>query len=99
MKSVNRKILCKPYVSSKSIKSEVTKGMAMIVQKSTLVGLKVLMDAQVDADTLIKKDSYVYISEEVLHNQPIYQKPLTASCLEEPFVTVDFGHVVFVGEK
>lgn len=98
MKSFNRKILCEPYVSKGAATSEIKKGMAFVKQKSAVVGLKVLMDAQIDDKITIKKGDSIYILEEVLHNQTSYQKPLTSDALKEPFVLIDFGHVVFVGE-
>lgn len=99
MKSYNRKILCEPYISKGAIESEVKKGMAFVKQKSKVVGLKVLIDAQIDENIIIKKGSFVYVLEEILHNQTSYQKPLTADVINEPFVVIDFGHVVFTGER
>jgi hypothetical protein len=98
MKSFNRRLVCEPYTSKGAATSEVKRGMAFIKQKSAVIGLKVLMDAQIDDTIIIKKGQSVYILEEVLHNQTAYQKPLTSDALKEPFVLVDFGHVIFTGE-
>jgi hypothetical protein len=72
--------------------------MAFVKQKTKVIGLKVVVDAQVDNELVIKRGSVVYIPEEVLYNQTSYQKPLTAERIKEPFVVIDFGHVIFVGE-
>jgi hypothetical protein len=98
MKSYNRKLVCEPYVTAGGIQSEVKKGMTFIKQKSAVVGLKVLMDAQIDDKISIAKGSIVYLTEELLSTQPSYQKPLTSDAIKDPFVVVDFGHVLFVGE-
>jgi hypothetical protein len=99
MNSFNRKIVCEPYVSKGAIESEVKKGMTFIKQKSKIIGLKVLMDAQIDQNLIIPKGSFVYILEEILYNQTAYQKPLTSEVVETPFVVVDFGHVIFAGDN
>lgn len=98
MISFNRKIVCEPYVSKGAIESEIKKGMAFVKQKSKVIGLKILMEAKIDEKTTLPKGFLVYILEEVLHTQTNYQKPLTCDAIKEPFVLVDFGHVIFVGE-
>lgn len=98
MISFNRKIVCEPYVSKGAIQSEVKQGMSFIKQKSAVIGMKVLMDARIDDSIEIKAGSLVYILEETLHNQAAYQKPLSSTGVKEPFVLIDFGHVVFTGE-
>ena len=98
MKSYNRKVICEPYVSKGAIQSEIKGGMSFIKQKSSVIAMKVLMDAQIDDKLTLKAGSSIYILEETLHNQASYQKPLTSIGVKESFVMVDFGHVVFIGD-
>lgn len=96
IKSFNRKIVCEPYKATNGLKSKVSRGVAVVQQKTEVVGLKVLRDAKVDNDLELKSGDVVYLKEETLHTIKQYQYPLECVDIEEPFVIVDFGHVDFV---
>lgn len=96
IKSFNRKIVCEPYKGSTGLKSKVTRGVAVVQQKTEVVGLKVLRDAKIDDSLELSAGDVVFIKEETLHTIKQYQYPLECEAIEEPFVIVDFGHVDFV---
>lgn len=100
IRSVNQLLVCEPYKGTKGLKSKVSSGMAVVQQKTEMIGLKVLRDAQISESRTIKKGSVVFIKEEVLYTyREQYGTPLNCSEISEPFVLVNYGHVAFVKEQ
>jgi len=99
IKSFNHQIITEPYKGSTGIKSKISSGVAVVQQKSGVIGLKVLRDAIVDDALTIKKGATVYVREDILHTNKNYAHPLECDEISEPFVLMNFAHVAFVKEK
>jgi hypothetical protein len=94
-RSLNNRLIVESY-KKEGLKSSVNNGFAMIAQKVSLKGLKVLMDSNLPDGTSIQKGSTAYIKEEILHTQQWAQKALEADTLPVPFLIVDMSFVEFV---
>lgn len=100
IKSFNNQIACEPYQGSRGLKSKISAGVAVVQQKTEVIGLKVLADAQINDSISIKKGDKIYIKEETLYNhKEMYSRPLKLESIKEPFVLANFSHVVFVEGK
>jgi len=99
MKSINNKLLLKPYEGDRKIKATVSGGFATVTQKSTLVGLEVLADfnRETEGSPLIKKGDMVYFQEELLYASEWARKTYDCPSIEEKFIIADIGSVVCVG--
>ena len=101
-KSLNNRLILETYKTDGSIKSEVKNGFAFAQQKSSVVGLRVLVDASIQEglyNRTIPVGSKVYLLEEALHTQPWAKKILTSDATSEPFIIVNVSDVQFVVEK
>lgn len=100
MRSMNNRLVVEPYLSDRAIKlSQNGSGFAMIQQKVSLVGLKVLMDArlQYHSETVfVSAGSTVFVREELLHSQPWAKQLLESKAVEGKFMIVDISHVEFI---
>jgi len=102
--TVNRKIMVKPYISDRKIKSKVSNGFASIIQKSNIIPLEVMADSDLGPNTLsehtyLKKGSMVYVLEEFLH---AHQKVLTKFTIKdkgEEFMLIDYSNVIMIEAK
>jgi len=99
MKSYNMQIITEPYKGSTVIKSKISSGVAVVQQKSGVIGLKVLRDAVIDDKLTISKGDTVFIREDILHVNKNYSAPLECSEMSDQFVLVNFAHVAFVKGK
>lgn len=100
MKSVNHMVIVEPYAGPKGLKSKITSGVAVVQQKTGVIGLKVLADAEISDKISIKAGSTVYIKEETLYTlKEQYSKPLECDAVGKPFVLAQYQHVVFVKEE
>ena len=97
--SFNNQIVAEPYKGSRGIKSKVSSGVAVIQQKSGVIGLKVLENAVINDQLTIKKGDTVFLREEVLHVNSQYSNVLECSTIKKPFTLINFAHVVFVEVK
>lgn len=99
MISVNNKLILEPYKGDGKIKASVNSGFAQIKQKSTLIGLKVLADASINAANSsfeITKGSTVYIEEEVLHTQDWSKRTYETEDIDGKFIMVDYHYIRIV---
>lgn len=94
-RSMNNRLIVEAY-KKEALRATEKNGFAMVSQKITLKGLKVLVDAKLNDDTLVPVGSIVYIKEEVLHTQAWAQKPLECEAIGEPFLIVDLNFVEFI---
>ena len=94
-RSMNNRLIVEAY-KKEGLKTVVNQGFAMIEQKVSLKGLKVLMDAQLSDGTFVAKGSTAYIKEELLHTQPWAKQSYTCNFLNEPFMPIDITHVDFI---
>lgn len=99
MKSTNHIVITEPYKGARGIKSKISSGVAVVQQKTGVIGLKVLMDAEISKDILVKAGSTVYIKEEILVQfADQYSKALESDAVGQPFVPANYAHVLFVDE-
>lgn len=96
IKSYNQQVICEPYLGARGIKSKISSGVAIVQQKTSVIGLKVLRDAVIDDSITIKKGDTLFIKEEILHTYKEFSQPLECSDISAPFILVNFGHVSFV---
>lgn len=113
MKSIN-KFIVETYKEDRALKTTIQNGFAMVSQKVTVKGLRLLADAiitnapavstSVDGISAtgpltIKAGSTVFIKESSLQSQPWAKVTLSAEGIEGDFMIVDPAHVEFVSEK
>lgn len=109
--SLNNRFVVEPYTTDRGLKATERNGFAMITQKISLKGLKLLVDAKltgygneslsIDGSSMsgpftVKAGSFIYIREELLHTQVWAQKPLECDGIEGKFIIVDASYVEFV---
>lgn len=98
MVSIN-KIITVPYKHSGKLKTQVKSGFATVSQKSTLVKLEVLFDAQVlvgDSVQKVNKGQFVYLSEEILHSAVWAKQIMTTEGFNSEFIVIDPVYVIGV---
>ena len=88
MKSINNKLLLESYKGSGKIEQEVHNGFATVKQKSTLIGLVLVANANVD-NINIPKGSLVFFEESVLFKASWAKTKFTASHVEGEFIVAD----------
>jgi len=99
IKSANQMIICEPYKGNTGLKAKITSGVAVVQQKTEVVGLKVLQDTEIKDGLIIKKNSIIYIKEEVLlTHSKIYATPLSCVEFSVPFVLAHYSHIAFIKE-
>lgn len=107
MKTFNKFIL--ETYKPEALKSEIKHGLAMVSQKNNLVGLKLLVDAQISsygtlaidglsAPYVVRKGTVVYIREEILHTSVWAKNSLKSAKIEGNFIIVDPAFVEMVDE-
>lgn len=109
--SLNNRFIVEPYVTDRGLKATERNGFAMITQKISLKGLRLLVDAQLtgfgqqstaydgisaSGPLRVPAGSLIYIREELLHTQIWAQKPLECDSIEGKFIIVDASNVEFV---
>jgi hypothetical protein len=95
--SINNLVVCKPYGGSRGLRANVSSGVAVLQQKTQVIGLEVLMDAE---DLGISKGDLVYVKEEILYNhKDTYSNPLKCEKVDGPFILAHYAHVVMVEKK
>ena len=93
--SFNNRFIVEMY-KKEALRSKEKHGFAMIDQKLSLKGLKLLVNARLNDGTVVPKDSLVYVKEETLHTQQWAQKALECEGVSEPFLVVDLNYVEFI---
>lgn len=108
--SLNNRLILEPYTSDRTVKSTVGGGFALIQQKVSLKGLKVLMDANferlgtfsmdgITTPKMITRGSIAYIREELLFTQEWAKRLFECEGVEGKFMIVDIAHVDFIDYK
>lgn len=64
--STNNKLILQPYEQGQGLKSEIRNGIAFVSQKTTLVGLKLLVEARLADGSYLPAGSVVYLDESLL---------------------------------
>jgi len=94
-RSLNNRLLVEVYKKGE-LRSKISNGFATIDQKSTLKGLRVLVEGKLGDGTIVRKDSIAYIREEALHTQQWAQKHLECELIGQPFLIVDANFIEFI---
>ena len=97
--SVNNKLILEPYKGNKKLEMEVKSGFGTVKAKSTLVGLRLLKNAQIYVGTNvfeIPADCVVFFSEETLAASDLYKKAYNFEGGEEQFVIGNYHDAVYV---
>jgi hypothetical protein len=101
MKSINKYIV-ETYKEDRALKAEVKNGFAMVQQKVTVKGLKLLADAVITMGGTaleIPAGSVVFIKEGALQSQPWAKAAFSAEGVEGDFMIVEPNFVEFVSQK
>ena len=93
--SFNNRLVVEAY-KKEDLKTNNSSGFAMIQQKVTVKGLRVLLDAKLNDGTVILKGSTAFIKEESLHNLPWAKAILESEAVEGRFIIVDISNVEFI---
>lgn len=97
--SVNNRLVLESYKADRTLKANVSSGFAMVAQKSSVVGLRLLAPARIsigDSWYVLSKGSIAYIREEVLHTAIWAQKTLECDLIEGKFIITDISQIEFV---
>jgi hypothetical protein len=93
--SFNGKLVLEAYLQTE-IKAEIRSGWATVNQKSTLKGLKVLVQATLQDGTVVPAGSTAYIKEEFLHTQPWAKNKLKSDTLPGEFILATMNEVEYI---
>lgn len=99
--SPNGRYIVEPYTEDRALKATVTNGFAMVSQKVTIKGMKLLADVMspVTGHYIAYKGDTVYIRESLLQNQPWAKSSFTSDGIEGEFMIVDAQFIEFVVPK
>lgn len=97
-RSPNGRYILESYKEDRALKATVSNGFAMVSQKVSLKGLKLLADvlSPVTGQYIAYKGDIAYIREASLQSQPWAKATFTAEAVEGEFIIVDQSHVEFV---
>jgi hypothetical protein len=93
--SLNNRLIVESYKDPRVHKSLERNGFAMLSQKITLKGLKVLVPFKKD-DLDIPTGSIAYIREELLYTQAWAKQVFECDEIKEPFIIIDSQYVEFI---
>lgn len=97
--SLNNRFILEPYKGDRALKSKNETGFAIVQQKVSVVGLRLLTDVNIftqgGAVTFLA-GSIAYVKEELLFTQPWAQKVYESDAIEGKFIIVDSTYVEFV---
>lgn len=99
-KSIHNRVFLEPYKGSKKIESTVKSGFATVKQRSNLIGLKVLVDAEVIVAGSLQKlsaGSVLYFEETTLATEAWARHTYKAEGLHgEEFIMAEYGKAIAV---
>lgn len=95
--SINNRLITEVY-KKEGLKSSVNNGFAMVSQKVSVKGLKILTDAVLSDGSKIAVGSVAYIREETLHTHPSLKSVFESDAIGQPFMIVDLSLVDFIEE-
>jgi len=94
--SLNSRFILEPYASERVLKAKESNGFAMLAQKTSVVGLKLLVDVKLPSGELISAGNKAYIKEEYLYTQPWAKTVYESAGVEGKFIIVDLNYIEFV---
>lgn len=99
-RSLNGRFIVESYKEDRGLKATVTNGFAMVQQKVSLKGLKLLADAQnTSGQYIARKGDMVYIRESLLQAQPWAKATFTSDAIDGEFMIVDQTYIEFVDQQ
>ncbi len=99
-RSLNGRFIVESYKEDRALKATVQNGFAMVQQKISLKGLKLLADVQLsDGQWIAYKGDTVYIKEGALQSQPWAKHAFTSDAIEGEFMIVEQTYIEFVDSK
>lgn len=93
--AMNGKFILAPYQSERVLKAKETNGFAMLAQKTSVVGLKVLVPTKSNGE-IVPVGAMAYVKEEFLYTQPWAKAVYESAGIEGKFIIVDQNNVEFV---
>ena len=100
--SLNNRFIVEPYKGERALKSKNEGGFALVQQKTSVVGLKLLVDVtfnNANNSCFFAKGSTIYVKEELLFTQQWGAKAYESDAIEGRFLIIDGAHVEFVVEE
>jgi len=98
--SLNNKFVVEPYKGDRTLKANSASGFAIVQQKVSIIGLRLLVDSLVQvgpqARETLPKGSMIYVREELLFTQEWAKKVYESDAIEGKFILVDASQVEFV---
>lgn len=99
-RSLNGRFILESYKEDRALKSTVQNGFAMVQQKVSVKGLKVLADVQNASGQFIAyKGDIAYVREHSLQSQPWAKATFTSDAIEGEFMIVESAHIEFVDKQ
>lgn len=103
MNSINNRLILEPYKGSNKVEAKINSGFATVKQKSTLIGLKLLVGASVitmnGKEQNYQPGSIAYFEEETLHASAWAKKTYECDSINEKFIIAEFDQVVLIKES
>lgn len=96
-RSINGRFILESYKEDRALKATVQNGFAMVSQKVSLKGLKLLADVQnAQGQWIAYKGDIAYIREASLQNQPWAKATFTSDSIEGEFIIVEQLNIEYV---
>lgn len=96
-RALNGRFILESYKEDRALKATVQNGFAMVSQKVSLKGLKLLADVQnAQGQYIAYKGDIAYIREASLQSQPWAKSTFTSDAIEGEFMIVEQQHIEFV---
>lgn len=96
-RSLNGRFIVESYKEDRALKATVQNGFAMVSQKVSLKGLKLLADVQnAQGQYIAYKGDTAYIREASLQSSPWAKATFTSDAIEGEFMIVEQSHIEFV---
>lgn len=98
--ALNQRFIVEAYAEDRGLRADVRNGFAMVSQKVTVKGLKLLVDVDSVSNSPVtrsaRKGDLVYIREEYLVTAAWAKKRFSSDAIEGDFMIVDAQFVEFV---
>jgi hypothetical protein len=96
-RSINGRFILESYKEDRALKATVQNGFAMVSQKVSLKGLKLLADVQnAQGQWIAYKGDIAYVRESSLQSQPWAKATFTSEGIEGEFMIVEQAHIEYV---
>lgn len=97
IRSFNNRLIVEAYKNEGGLKTTISHGIAMVSQKVTVKGLRVLVETKLADGTIVQEGSIAYIKEELLHTSAWAKKLLECADVDGQFMIVELKDVEMIG--